>query len=218
MISCEDLYNRLLEPTNPVAAKAQYSVESADAMRMGAMREYTSVMLIGKRTDNPGDIKNLAYEKQKAVYCWLKNDDGRIIDGGYCNFMSKPADVELIITNGTAEKLKDHIEPLKPDSKDNEIFDIYKMQWAGLKLNRLVPGFGLDMYTEKEKDRNDLIRASRGNLGTGWNENWMRQGQGRIDSEFGAKTYAFTDGGTRTRKSKRKSKRRKSRRRKSKKH
>lgn len=93
------------------------------------------------------------------------------------------------------------------------------MQWAGLKLNRLVPGFGLDMYTEKEKDRNDLIRASRGDLGTGWNENWMRQGQGRIDSEFGAKTYAFTDGGTRTRKSKRKSKRRKSRRRrKSKKH
>lgn len=215
---CEDLYKRLLEPTNPVAAKSQFGFGMKEDMRAGAMREYTSVMLIGKRTDNPGDIKNLDPGKQKAVYCWLKNDDGRIIDGGYCNLESRPVDVELIITNGTAEKIKDHIEPLKPDSKDNEIFDIYKMQWAGFKLNRLVPGFGLDMYTEKEKDRNDLIRASRGDLGTGMNENWMRQGQGRIDSKFGATTYAFTDGGTRTRKSKRKSRRRKSRRRKSKKH
>lgn len=217
---CEDLYNRLLTPTEPVTAKAQESFENKLGMREGAMTQYTSVMLIGKRTDNPEDIKNLENNKQKAAYCWLKNDDGRIIDGGYCNILYKPADVDLIITNSTADTLKDHIKPINTENpKENEIFDIYKMQWAGLKLNRLVPGFGLDMYTEKEKDRNDLIRASRGDLGTGWNENWMRQGQGRIDSEFGATTYAFTGGGTRTRKSKRKSKRRKSRRRrKSKKH
>lgn len=215
---CEDLYNRLLRPTEPVAAKAQENNTNQFAMHMGGMRQYTSVMLIGKRTDNPADIENLPYSKKKAAYCWLKNDDGRIIDGGYCNFESRPADVKLIITNGKAETLSDKFEYNGDKTTLKYYFDIYKMQWAGLKLGRLVPGFGLDMYTEKEKDRNDLIRASRGDLGTGWNENWMRQGQGRIDSEFGATTYAFTDGGTRTRKSKRKSKRRKSKRRKSKKH
>ena len=122
--------------------KPSYSIKNRAFNRGTSYVLYTSVMLVGIYNDS---VFNLSPEKK---YCWLKNDDGQIIDGEFFS-----ADMHAVLNNNKEVVMS--YKNIKIDKERTFNLMLYDMKWAGLKLGRI---FNKNRYGSKglQTERNLL--------------------------------------------------------------